>query len=321
MSRIKHLAFAMEQFRLFRIPHPRLLDIGDELATLRELGMQSRDQWVAKGSRGQRMPQKFLPIIGPSGSGKSTAIKHYIETVLAKETHDDETRPVVHVTLSAKATTRQLGSDILQEYGDPEADVGSAMRLLARASNTIEMARTDVLVLDEIHHLHNLEGNTTAWSVTETIKRMLIRGACPFILIGTEQAKPLLLQNRQFVNRSLPPIFLDPLNINDPKEWKTFKEHCGGFDVKLVEHKVFEKLSGLMGGDVPACVYDVCKGVIGEASNIFETAAAVAIKRDGDRIVLDDLEKAVDIWARALDVTDRNPFRDGLPKLSTKKAA
>lgn len=242
MTNVNHLAYAMEQFRLFRIPHPRLLDIADEIATLRELGRRSREEWVAKGRKGPRMPQKFLPIIGPSGSGKSTAVKHYIETV-AQES-DDEIRPVVHVTLSAKATTRQLGSDILQEYGDPEADTGSAMRLLARASNAIEMARTDVLILDEIHHLHSREGNKTAWSVTETIKRMLIRGACPFILIGTEHARSLLLENRQFVNRSLPPVFLDPLDINDQKDWKTFREHCGGFDVKLMEHKVFPRLSG-----------------------------------------------------------------------------
>lgn len=76
-----------------------------------------------------------------------------------------------------------------------------------------------------------------------------------------------------------------------------------------------------MGGDVPACVYDVCQGVIGEASNIFETATAVAIKRGGTAISRDDLERAVDIWARPLGVTDRNPVRDRVPKLSRKKAA
>src|SRR6185312_16493151 len=96
-------------------------------------------------------------------------------------------------------------------------------------------------------------GGKTAWSVTETIKRMLIRGVCPFILIGTEQAEPLLLRKDQLKSRSFPPIFLTPLDISVVEERKMFVDHCGGFDLKLVEHRIFPNLSGLIMDDVPAC--------------------------------------------------------------------
>ena len=268
------------------------------------------------------MPQKFLPIIGPSGSGKSTCIKHYLETVVANENHDEEIRPVVHVTLSAQATTKRLGSDILEEYEDPDFEEGTAIRLLRRAANHIDVAMTEVLVLDEIHHLiNNDSGGKTAWSVTETIKRMLIRGTCPLILIGTEDAKPLLLKNRQFKQRCYPPVILNPLDLTIPEERKTFVDHCAGFDHKLIEHGIFKKHSGLITGDIPACMYDVSAGVIGTASNLLEVATELAIRRGADRISRDDLDNAVQNWAIPLQITDHNPFAHGPRDLNVREAA
>ncbi len=113
------------------------------------------------------------------------------------------------------------GVDILEAFEDPDFEEGSAEQLLRRAYNHLELAQTEVLVLDELQHLINTDTTrATAWSVTETIKRMLIRGACPMILIGTEEARPVLLTNPQMKSRCLEPIFLDPLEYKLPDEWE-----------------------------------------------------------------------------------------------------
>jgi len=328
MSISDRIAHARNEFRKFRIPHPRLMRVAEEIRVMREVGRQAREDWLAQGRKGGRTPQKFLPIIGPSGSGKSTCIKHYLETVVAGERHDEEVRPVVHVTLSAQATTKRLGSDILEEYEDPDFEEGTATKLLRRAANHIDAALTEVLVLDEIHHLINNDntmnaqgGGKTAWSVTETIKRMLIRGACPLILMGTEQAKPLLLKNPQFKQRCYPPIFLNPLDLSVPDEKEMFLDHCAGFDMKLVEHRIFPEPSGLIAGDIPACVYDVSRGVIGTASNLFEVAAEIALRRGDDRIRRGDIQTAVLTWAIPLEITDHDPFAHGARRLKPSRAA
>lgn len=328
MSISDHIAYARVEFRKFRIPHPRLLRIGREITELRKVGRECRREWLAHDRKGPRIPQKFLPIIGPSFSGKSTCVIHYLETVISKERHDEEVRPLMHVTLSEKATTRRLGADILEEYGDPDFEEGQGTKLLRRASDYIDAAFTEVMVLDEIHHLiHNDNsmnaqgGGKTAWSVTETIKRMLIRGACPFILIGTEQAKPLLLRNPQLKSRSYPPIFLNPLDLTIPDEKRMFLDHCAGFDLKLVEHKIFPKLSGLIAGDIPACVYEVSGGVIGTGSNLFEVASELAIRRGADCIERKDLAEAVRRWAIPLEFIGRNPFTEGPRTLRARKAS
>lgn len=327
MSISDRIAHARHEFRKFRILHSRLLGICEEITTLRMVGQHARNEWVAAGCKGKRTPQKFLPIIGPSGTGKSTCIEWYLETFVNSEQLDPEIQRVVHATLSAQATTKRLGSDILEAYGDPDFEEGTATKLLRRAANHIDVALTEVLVLDEIHHLINNDntmnargGGKTAWSVTETIKRMLIRGACPLILLGTEQAKPLLLKNPQLKERSYAPIFLNALDLSIKDEKQMFLDHCAGFDLKLVEHNIFPVLSGLVAEDIPACVYDVSKGVIGTASNVFETAAVIALRRGDDRIRRDDLSNAVRSWAIPLGITDHDPFCLSARTFKSRKA-
>lgn len=322
MSIEDRLAHARLEFRKFRIPHPHVARIAREISVLRKVGQASRAEWEAKGRRGARIPQKFLAIIGTSQVGKSTAVQNYLEMVVAAEDHDDQTEPVLHVTLTSQATTKSLGSDILEAYEDVEFDTGTARSLLRRASIQIESARTDVLVLDEIHHLiDNDKNGTTAWSVTETIKRMLIRGACPFIIMGTEKARPLLLNNSQFKGRTYTPLFLDPLDLAHPAERQTFIEHCAGFDLKLVEHGIFPRPSGLVRGEIPAALYDVSGGVIGTASAVFEAATEAAIRGGRDAVILDDISDAIDDWAIPLQYTDYNPITQGLREIRPRRSA
>ncbi len=141
MSIEDRLAHAKLEFRKFRIPHPHVARIAAELGVLRKVGQASRREWEAKGMRGARIPQKFLAIIGPSQTGKSTSVQNYLETVVHAEGHDDQVEPVLHVTLSAKATTKSLGSDILEAYLDNDFDVGTARSRCCVAPRSRSRAR------------------------------------------------------------------------------------------------------------------------------------------------------------------------------------
>jgi hypothetical protein len=318
-DRISH---ARVEFRKVRIPHPQVERIRTELDTLRNVGRKTREEWEQRGRRGKRPRQKYLAIIAPSGCGKSTCVDDYLETVVANENHPERIVPAQYLELSPQATTKSLGSDILKAYDDPDFEEGTAVKLLRRSRNHIDRERTEVLVLDEFHHvIHNDGGGRTAWSVTETIKRMLNYGVCPIVLIGTEDAIPILVSNPQLVNRSYEPLVLRPLDVDVKEEWTTFCDHCAGFDLKLVEHRILPGLSGLVTGDIPACAYDVSGGIIGVASNLFEVAAEHALRREtgSDRITRDDLSAAVRNWAIPNKITDHDPFALGPRKLKPVK--
>lgn len=310
------------EFANFRIPHPRLVEVGKRLDEMRNVAEASRAEWIARGRPKKRMPMKFLPVIAPSGSGKSTSVAMYLEDVVGKEAFGKNHRPVVHVTLSSEATTKRLGSDILEEFGDPDPETGTAPQLMRRTYNALEVAETDVLVIDEIQHLiHADTGQRTAWSVTETLKRMLIRGACPLVLMGTPEAKSVLLSNNQMKQRALEPVFLEPLDIQVAEERTMFIEHVAGIDLKMVEHGLAQEPSGLVVGDLPACFYDVSKGVIGTVSNLVMVAAKHAA-RDGRRgVTREDLSHATRRWAIPTGISDHDPFANGARDLKQLKAA
>jgi hypothetical protein len=318
----ERLARIQIEFKRFRIPHPRLLTVRERIDTMRAVARMSRRNAAEVGGHANPMPHMFLPIIAPSGSGKSTCIIDYLENVLGQEKLEKGQRPLMHVTLSAQATTKRLGSDILEAFEDPDFEQGVAEHLLRRAYNHLELAQTEVLVLDELQHLIRTDTTrATAWSVTETIKRMLIRGVCPMILMGTQEARAVLLTNPQMKSRCLEPIFLDPLDISLPNERDMFLEHCVGVDLKMVEHGIFTERSNLLSGDIPQCLYDVSQGVIGIVSNLVMNAALIATMASRRHIERDDLDQATQRWAIPTEVTDYNPFRNGARELKLRKVA
>lgn len=312
MSVTDRLAAAEIAFKRFRIPHPRVDQVAEAIDVLRLVGRNARDEWEKGGRVGKRPEQKFLPILAPSGSGKSTAIRTYLETRLSAERLAEGIRPVVHVTLSEQAKPARAAADILEEYGDPDFEEGTGIKRIKRAGILMDLARTETLIIDEMQHLINKDtGARTATGVTEMIKRMLIGGTAPLVLVGTLDAEPVLLNDNQMKNRCLPPLYLPPLDAKRKDEEKTWIEHCAGFDLQLVAHGVFQRKSRLAFGEVPACAMEVAKGVIGTASRLFEVAACSAIRREAGCIGWDDLVDAVDRWAIPLRLVKENPFRRG----------
>ncbi len=322
MSVTEHLAAAEIAFKRFRIPHPRVDKIADAIDVLRAVGCDARLEWESGGCRGKRPEQKFLPILAPSGSGKSTAIRSYLEKRLANM-QPQGIRPVVHVTLSEQASPARAAADILEEYGDPDFEEGTGTKRIKRAGVLMDLARTETLIIDEMQHLINKDtGAKTATGVTQMIKRMLIRGAAPLVLVGTMEAEPVLLSDNQMKNRCLPPLFLPPLNVEDKKDKKTWVQHCAGFDIELVRHGIFQRSSNLVGDDIPAYAMELSSGVIGTASRFFEVAAAFAIQRGAPCIEWDDLHDAVRDWAIPLRFVTVNRFDDApAPRLRSRRDA
>lgn len=153
------------------------------------------------------------------------------------------------------------------------------------------------------------------------LKKILIRGVCPLILVGTMDAEPVLLSDTQMKMRCLPPLYMPPLDMTDPQDRNTWVEHCAGFDIELVRHGIFKQHSQLAFGNIPAWTLEaVGEGVIGLASRLFEVATVAALMRGAPCIEWEDLVAAVDTYALPLRLTDDNPFRREPAKLRKRAA-
>lgn len=321
-------------YKSIRIEHPRLRDAHVRLTEARDLGRATRGT-----------PQKIMPIIGPSGSGKSTIFDTWADAVSRDAPGPGSSRPVLRVTLSAKATVKQLGIDILHGLGHhglpfeviddlgARRTIGRARRSdpLARAVQpqimhatltALTNARVELLAIDEIHHLVDSDGKTrTAWSVSETLKVMTDIGVCPIVVIGTYAAHRIIYadNNPQFAGRCSCPIVLDPLDHSLKDEVSLFAGYVAAIGENLRAPGMFDVKQDLLRDDFLECFYDVSGGVIGTVSRLVEHAAMFAIRRGSEVVDKADLSMATRSWAMALRITDHDPWRNGARDLKVAR--
>lgn len=336
MTTTRMLADMKIKMQSLRIPHPRLEEAQGQMHALRLVGNGSR-----------RRPQRILPILGPSGSGKSMVITDLREQVALRERPAERCHPILHVTLSAKASVKQLGADIIdalqedglpeqvvahllgprfssaRQKGDPVKSVGEN-RLMQVATELLALAGVELLVIDEVHHLVHSDGaKRTAWSVSEALKKLAITGVCPLVLVGVQEARRIISMsnNPQIVTRCEEPVIFAPLDIADREDAETFANYVRALEMLLVADGVFPEVSGLDRRENVACLYDVSAGVIGTVSRLVEAAAGHAIRRGGRHIDPEDLSRATRTWAIPLNHTDHDPWTGGPRDLRTVKAA
>lgn len=316
------------EFEKFRIPMPRVQEAQEDLDTLRKTGRKSVGR-----------QQKILPIFGPSQAGKSTIIKDWRERIQRKEKPAPGRHPIVHVELTANATIKSLGIDIIAALDTdalPDAvidDAGNRRqrvrantrvgdvfrdtnvdRVLYQALAALENAGAEVLVIDEAHHLVTTATDKRRWKVTESLKWMTLKGVCPLVLVGIDDARVIVDAgtNPQVAGRCLSPILLSPLNLGDAEERTMFAGYILALDKKIVEHGLLPGESGLIQDNWVACFHDVSKGVIGTVAHLVAVAVVNAMKRGSQRVELMDLDYATRKWAIPLGHTDgHNPWIKG----------
>jgi hypothetical protein len=299
----------VREFRRIRIEHPRLLAIRREINELRV---------EARTSRGDE--QYVLPIIGPSHSGKSIALKHYLETVVARENVPKGHIPLLKVVISNGSSLRQLQADILSplvtdENGivvEKELQYGTQTQFRMKVKRYAEKRGTEAIALEEAQHLIVRDAGKTATAVAESIKLMAIEGAASFIVIGVEDTWRIFQANsKQLPLRCKPPIFLNPLDFEKEHEAEMFAGYVADLDLKLVEHGLTTGLSGFTDGDMIPCFWEVSRGINGYVSRVVREAWQYARALNVTTVPREFLEEATARWAISLGLSTSNPFRCG----------
>lgn len=132
----------------------RICNIGSEIRTLEELGLDSREALVMKS--GINMANGLFLISGPTGSGKSTLMASVInEKSKFKVMHTLE--DPIETALPDKLTFQGKSSDSperdIEGFMRTDLDIGvvSEMRTLAQVASGMTLARTGHLVMSTLH--------------------------------------------------------------------------------------------------------------------------------------------------------------------------
>ena len=273
------------------------------------------DFLIAHGQAQGAEPKRCVLLVGPSQSGKSTILKPYVTGRNTAEALERGEIPVLFVELRPAITTKGLAQTILEAierhgYTTGPAS-GSESVLLARVDKLLDAAKVQLMVLDEFHHIQNIESRKTAWLVAETIKLFLIQGKCPVVLSGIEQAKAPFLENRQLSQRAEPPIELHPLSVESRGDRLLFTEFLKAFVAKAEELSGLSNMVRLLDAASTACIHEVSQGVLGAACNLVKAAVTEALQAGRGHLTQEDLASATDRYFIVMALYPRNPFRDG----------
>lgn len=295
-QRSSRVALALSKLMRIRLPYPRHIEAMAEIEELRLLGLEMRGE-----------QQLALNVFSRTGTGKSTVASQY-KLMRAQEDADGVTS-VLHARLGTSGTARDLYVSIMAEMGDGFASSGTEPTLRRRAMRTMADKGVELLILDETQHSGQKSGFSR--EITAELKIMLDTGRVPIVLLGTEEAIPLVASDRELSGRMFSPCRLDPLNVaEDDDDLDLWIGFLSGLDARMVSDGTVKKSAGLADEDLALALGEVCDGVIGQLMRVMLMALRNAIRDNRDFVTREDIAIAVDEWSIEHGFTGHNAIRD-----------
>ncbi|MER9674591.1 ATP-binding protein [Mesorhizobium sp. M0208] len=282
------------------IPHSRHVEAK---AAIRALHGRYRPQ----GSD-RRFKARALLIVGASGSGKTTALEDYMADFpdLTLETasqsppeiarlHDGDIRRIVYVEAPERTTRRALVAAILGAYGYKARDHWNTSDVIEKIAFYAEEMGTELIFIDEGHHMVNEANPDATAEVTEFIKSLLNRVKVQIVIAGLPQLLDIAAPGQktmQLRRRLQPPVILKPYSWLSRSGRTMFSSVLG----------VMEKMmrlpdpSGLAKHELAKRIYVASRGEIGMLSKYLSQALTLALARDKRSVDLELLGEVHTSW-------------------------
>jgi hypothetical protein len=126
-----------------------------ETSTVREIIHQGRLLMLL--NQREISARRSLIVDGPWASGKSTTIKllgRIHEQRVQRRYPDQDRIPVVYITTPPKGSPRKLASEFAHFLGLPDKPRYNTSDIADAVCQVLTQARTDLVIVDEIHHLN-----------------------------------------------------------------------------------------------------------------------------------------------------------------------
>lgn len=255
------------------MPHPSHVEAKAAIARL-------HSRFQPAGSR--PLKARALLIVGGTGAGKTTALEDYhrgypdcsLENAIKSTAivsdaalHDADERRIIYVEAAKGTTQRALVAALLGAFGYRASDHWNTSDIITKIEFYAEQMHTEMIFIDEGHHLVSSTNPEQTEDVAEFIKSLLNRTKRQIVIAGS----PALLQitrYQQLHRRLQPSVILTPYH------WGT---RTGRLNFLLIL-RTFEKLlelpapSGLAEHDFARRIYVATCGEIGIVSKYLSEA-------------------------------------------------
>jgi Cdc6-like AAA superfamily ATPase len=144
-------------------------------------------------------------LTGLSGVGKSTVCKYVVQQIGGRKQIESEwgvieTVPAFYCELPAGPTLKSLTIGMLAQLGCAHLS-GDATTLLYRLITLLKTCQTQVILLDEFHHLLGKGAEKTKILVCDWVKTLMNRTLIPVVIAGTPECESIVDEHPQLARR------------------------------------------------------------------------------------------------------------------------
>jgi DNA transposition AAA+ family ATPase len=278
---------AVLAFETTVIPHTRHVEAK---AAIRELHGRYRPREETR-----RFKARALLIVGAAGAGKTTALEDYMADYPDIATEDGDIRRIVYVEAPERTTRRALVGAILGAYGYRARDHWNTSELIEKIAFYAEETGTEMIFIDEGHHMVNGNKPDMTAEVTEFIKSLLNRVKVQVVIAGLPRLLDIAVPGERTMQLRRR---LQPTVILKPYDWATRSGRTMFSSVLGVMEKMLglPEPSGLAKHEMAKRIYVATGGEIGIVSKYLSQALSIALASGRRLIDLDLLGKVHGDW-------------------------
>lgn len=162
-----------------------------------------------------------IRLLGVSGVGKSFLARRYKEAHPNYNQGDTTIVPVVHFAIPSTPSKKQMYQAFIKGFG-PLTARGTAEDLKGRAKTLCEACKTEIILIDEVHHFIDRGSARTYTAAGDALKELIESINLPVALIGAPRSKTLFLHNSQLRSRVTSTHWVLPFSYSDIAELMGF---------------------------------------------------------------------------------------------------
>ncbi len=240
--------------------------------------------------RSEKAPDpSCLGVFGESRTGK-TLLTRGLEGEYPRVRHEDFLEvPVLCVTTPARPTVMGLLESMLQALGDPKFNTGTQCAKLTRLIHLLKVAKTRVVVVDEIQHFIDKRSAIIAYEAADTLKIIVDETKAGLIAAGLARAERVIRENEQLDGRFLSPVRLSRFDWGKETQRKQFVGILVAFHRSINR---FVDMPDFGNREMAFRIYVGCGGLIGYVAKFLEQLVWNIGESGKKSVSMNDLRRA-----------------------------
>lgn len=256
-----------------------------------------------------------MSLEGTMGAGKSTLVKDYAAAFPRRETDDGAIIPVLYVETPYPATPKGVAAEMLGALRDPAAEKGPLWSMNFRLKGFTHDCQTELVILDDIHHLIDRVIDRVLVDVSEWLKVLIKNTGIPFLIVGLDGTVERILD----LNPQLSRLFAAREKL-PPFAWDETEDEAGNgirqefsFFVQYAEEALGMPLSReLSRRDMLRRLHYATDGIVGNLMNLLREAHLEARERGRAELDLAVIAAGFEKRLAAHVKKEVNPFAEQL---------